>query len=84
MQNIGSVLNEQGKYEEALEHYNKSLEIDPKVFGTDEHATIATTLQNIGSVLNEQGKYNEALEHYNKSLEIDRKVFGTDEHSSIA
>jgi tetratricopeptide (TPR) repeat protein len=51
LQNIGSVLNEQGKYEEALEHFKKSLEIKRKVYGTDEHANIATTLQNFASVL---------------------------------
>jgi tetratricopeptide (TPR) repeat protein len=54
------------------------------VFGTDEHATIATTLSNIGQVLFNHGKYAEALDHLNKSLEIDRKVFGTDEHATIA
>ncbi len=67
LSNIGLVLDNQGKYEEALEHYNKSLEIDRKVFGTDKHATIATSLSNIGLVLDDQGKYEEALEHYNKS-----------------
>jgi tetratricopeptide (TPR) repeat protein len=54
------------------------------VFGTDEHAKIATTLFNIGQVLFYQGKYAEALDHYNKSLEINRKLFGTDEHATIA
>jgi tetratricopeptide (TPR) repeat protein len=54
------------------------------VFGTDEHATIATMLSNIGLVLDNQSQYEEALEHYNKSLEINRIVFRTDEHASIA
>jgi tetratricopeptide (TPR) repeat protein len=63
----------QGKFEEALEHYNKSLEIDIKVFETDEHAFIATTLQNIGSVLKLQGKYVEAFYCYKKSLKNRKK-----------
>ena len=64
--------------------YIKSLEIDGKLFRTDEHTTIAISLFKIGLVLDKQGKYEEALEHYNKSLEIDRKVFGNDEHAWIA
>jgi tetratricopeptide (TPR) repeat protein len=64
LSNIGSVLSNQGKYEEALNHYNKSLEINRKVFGTDEHAIIATTLSNISKVLSNQGKYEEALNHF--------------------
>jgi len=60
------------------------LEIDRKVFETDEHAFIATTFQNIGSVLNLQGKYVEAFYCYKKLLKIERKVFDTDEHASIS
>ena len=39
-----------GKYQEALENYNKSLEINIKVYGTDDHANIAITFNNIGNV----------------------------------
>ena len=48
---IGKIMGMQGKYKEALEHYNESLEINRKLYGTDENATINTTLQNIGLVL---------------------------------
>ena len=39
---IGSVLDDQGKYPEALEYYNKSLEIMIKVHGQD-HPLVADT-----------------------------------------
>jgi tetratricopeptide (TPR) repeat protein len=84
LNNIGLVLKNQGKNDEALVYFNKSLDIYRKVFGTEEHSSIATTLNNIGSVLENQGKNDEALVYYNKSLDINRKVFGTEEHSSIA
>ena len=35
--NIGSVHDSQGKYEEALDYYNRALEIDIKISGHDHH-----------------------------------------------
>jgi tetratricopeptide (TPR) repeat protein len=50
LNNIGTVYADLSKHEDALDSYSKSLEIQRKIFGTDEHSSIADTLNNIGSV----------------------------------
>ena len=73
----GSVLDDQGKYPEALEYYNKPLEIKAKVHGQD-RPLVASTYNNIGEVYRHQAKYLEALEMYDKSLKIEIKVHSPD------
>ncbi|CAJ1950104.1 unnamed protein product [Cylindrotheca closterium] len=80
--NIGNVLREQGKSEEAMKQYQKGLEIKLKVNGADD-ISIAETHDNIGHVMREQGKSKKAMEQYKKGLEIKLKVLGQ-EHSSTA
>ena len=43
------VYNEQGKYEEALPHYLKGLEIREKYLG-GEHLDVAESLNNLGNL----------------------------------
>ena len=64
--NIGLVYDRQGKYEEALEYYQKSLDIKIRVVGGD-HPNVATSYNNIGNVYNRQGQYERALEYYQSS-----------------
>src|SRR6476660_1057256 len=52
------------EYNEAIEYYDKALEIDPKHVGA---------LNNTGKVLDNLGKYNEAIVYYDKALQIDPK-----------
>jgi tetratricopeptide (TPR) repeat protein len=52
------------EYNEAIECYDKALEIDPKD---------ADTLNNKGNALDNLGKHKEAIECYDKALEIDPK-----------
>ena len=59
----------QGKYEEALDYYNKALTIRINKLGED-HPDVATTYNNIANVYDSQGKYEEALDYYNKALTI--------------
>ena len=51
-----------GKYEEAIEDYNKSIEINPQ---------IPVAYNNRGLAKEALGKYKEALDDYNKAIEID-------------
>ena len=57
----GDLLISEKRYEEALEAFNKALEINPK----NEYA-----LSNKGIALVNLGRYEEALEAFNKALEI--------------
>ena len=73
--NVGNVLDDMGKYEEALVHLQKGLEIKLKLLGSD-HPSVAASYSSMGVVLERTGKYEEALEMYSKSLEIDIRVHG--------
>jgi tetratricopeptide (TPR) repeat protein len=57
----GLALNNLGKYNEAIEYYDKALQIDPK------HAY---PWNNKGNALNSLGKYEEAIKYIDKSLEL--------------
>jgi tetratricopeptide (TPR) repeat protein len=57
-------LNNLRKYNEAIECYDKALEIDPKY---------VYALNNKGLALDNLRKYNEAIECYDKALKIDPK-----------
>jgi len=53
--NLGQMLEEEGRFEDALSHYRAALEADPG--GQD-------ALNNIGNVLYKEGRYDEAIRHY--------------------
>ena len=83
LNNIGAVLESQGRYTEASAHYERSLAIKLKVHGTEEHPDVALSLNNMGTVLFAQGRYAEAATHYERSLAIKLKVHGTEEHPDV-
>ena len=64
--NIGLVYNTQGKYEEALEYYQKSLDIEIRVVGGD-HPDVATSFNNIGEVYWMKGDQENALVQHQKA-----------------
>ncbi len=64
--NIAIIYRKQGKYEEALEVYTKSLDIMTRIYGGDNHLDVAKSYNNIGNVYDSQGKYEEALEYSQK------------------
>ena len=59
---MGIIYSRQNKYEEALENYNKSLEIMRKL-GKENSLQTARTMNSIGAVYDDQSKYKEALEY---------------------
>ena len=81
---MGTVLYKQGRYTEAVTHYERSLAIRLKVHGTEEHSDVAATLINFGLLLQKQGRYAEARTHFERSLAIKIKVHGTEEHPDVA
>ncbi len=70
--NMGNILNQQGKHDEALEHFSIGLAI---ALGTEgETALAASFLINIGSVVLKQNKLDEAMEKYVSALRIYEKA----------
>ena len=62
LNNLGNVLIDQKKLDEAIAGYRKAIEIDPK------HAVAH---YNLGLALREQKKLDEAIAAYRKAIEID-------------
>jgi tetratricopeptide (TPR) repeat protein len=67
---MGSILDEQGKHEEAIEHYSIGLAISLE----GETALAADLLLNIGAVLLRQNKVDEAMEKFVSALRIYEKA----------
>jgi tetratricopeptide (TPR) repeat protein len=59
--NLGIALNERGKTDEAIAHYQRAIELRP---------SYAEAHYNLARLLAEKGKLNEAVTHYEKTLEI--------------
>ena len=79
---ICSPRSAKGNYADALEYYNKALEIWQEFYG-ERHPNVAICYHNIGLVLKNQGNYSEALEYYKKSLEINKEIYG-ERHPDVA
>jgi tetratricopeptide (TPR) repeat protein len=70
---LGRIKNDQGKYAEAIECYEKSLEINQKTLPAN-HPYLATSYNNIGQVYYNMGEYSKALSYYEKALKIRQKT----------
>ncbi|CAF2143882.1 unnamed protein product, partial [Rotaria magnacalcarata] len=79
---FGTLQHQQGKYPEATNFYEKSLEIERKTLPEDD-ASLAATYGNIGGVYDNMGEYSKALEYYEKDLEIMKKALPPT-HPSLA
>lgn len=60
--NLGHVLGQQGKYDEAVPHFAEALRIKPDFFDA---------LINMGVTLLEQGKPAEAISYYHRALDVE-------------
>lgn len=58
---LGNVFQEEGKWDEAIKHYEQALRIFPGY---------ATAHNNLGNVLAKQGKIDETIKHYEMSIRI--------------
>jgi serine/threonine-protein kinase len=80
--NLGNVLADQGKYEEARRQYERELAITERVHGA-EHPQTARALANLGTVLQSLGHYDEAQRSFERALAIWEAAYGP-EHPMIA
>jgi len=70
----GSLLQDQGKYEDALRNYKRALEIMEEV-GRDQ-PELAATHNSLGTLYEDMGDDLKAQEHFEKCLDIQSKTVG--------
>jgi tetratricopeptide (TPR) repeat protein len=81
---LGEILYESGRYENALQYYQEKLETQRARFGAEAHPDIAASLMFMGVILYQLGRYHEALKCHHESLEISKNVYKAPSHPSIA
>ena len=64
--NLGNVYKNQGRYDLAVEMYQKAVEIDQR---TGDEPGLAADYGNLGTVHLELGNYTQAIEMHQKALE---------------
>jgi tetratricopeptide (TPR) repeat protein len=60
-ENLGVLLGDQGRIEEAMEHFHKAIQINPNNY---------KALNDLGVALAAKGRFDEAIENYRKALQI--------------
>ena len=71
--NLGNVLDREGKVKQAIDHYVKALQINPN---------FPKAHNNLGNALAGQGKMDEAVAHYSKALQVNPDFAGA--HNNLA
>ena len=84
-QNMGSILLEEGAYDEARNYLVKAIDEAAKTYGTESHE-YASAQSKLGSLFEEVGYYDLALEYFNKAHNILVKTHGerSPEHAEIS
>jgi tetratricopeptide (TPR) repeat protein len=73
--NLGFLLNNQGRIEEAMEHYHKAIQINPN---------FSDAQYNLGIALAAKGRFDEAIENYRKAIQINPNFSDTLSNLGIA
>ena len=79
LNNLGTVLRAQGKYDEAADCYEQALEFFRKATPRDLFP-IAHGLANLADLMQEARKYDKAGDYYLQSLEMLRKIYPVESH----
>ena len=82
LNNLASLLENIGQYEEAEYFYEQALQIRQELLG-EEHSDVAESLINLGGLYYNLGQYKEAEPLFEQGLQITRKLFG-EEHAEVA
>jgi CHAT domain-containing protein/tetratricopeptide (TPR) repeat protein len=79
LNNLGAVLQNQGRYAQAREQFQLVLQMTqrlyPKERYPDGHPDLALGLNNLGGVLSDQGDYAGALEQYRLALKMRQRLY---------
>ena len=75
--NLGSVLQDLGDFQEARKCYERALKIDEQVYGPD-HPDVARDVNNLGMVLQVLGDRLSAKKCLKRALKIYEKSLGSD------
>jgi tetratricopeptide (TPR) repeat protein/predicted Ser/Thr protein kinase len=78
---MGVLLDSQGKLDEAEPYYREALEKERRVLG-EEHPVTLTSINNMGFLMQAQGKLSEAEPYFREALEKRRRLSG-EEHPEI-
>ncbi|MFH2043583.1 MAG: DUF3856 domain-containing protein [Pseudomonadota bacterium] len=81
---LANALVELGRYDEAVEAFNKSLGITKQIYGTEAHPDYATSIHGLANALVRLGRYEEAVEAFNQSLSIKKRIYGSVTHPDYA
>jgi tetratricopeptide (TPR) repeat protein len=81
--NLGSVLTDQGKYEEAEAMHRRALQGYEKVLGP-EHPNTLTSMHNLAFNLKQLGKVSDALSLLKKYADLRNKMLGSDHPHAIS
>ena len=79
---MGNYVMRQGNASQAIEYYEKALEIFKSFYG-ENHPSVASTLGNLGNARSALGEKKRAIEYYEKVLEITKSFHGA-HHPSVA
>merc|ERR1719198_1521722 len=76
LNNIGSILHDEGKFQDALDKYLNALKVNMATVGND-HPETAATHNSLGTLYQDAGDDTSAQKHFEKCLEIQLTTVGT-------
>ncbi|MBN1211965.1 MAG: tetratricopeptide repeat protein [candidate division Zixibacteria bacterium] len=77
LNNLGIIIYDQGRYEDAESLHKRALAIDEKTYGLD-HQNVAIDLSNLAFLFHSLGRFDEAVQMYSRILAIFEKTLGVD------
>ncbi|MEO1301405.1 MAG: tetratricopeptide repeat protein, partial [Bacteroidota bacterium] len=84
LRELGNGLSQLGKYVEALEYSQQAIDMQKRIYGSQDHPEIARSLNNIGSHLSHLGKHKDALTYSQEALDMQKRLFSDQDHLDIA
>ncbi|KAI1439328.1 hypothetical protein F5Y02DRAFT_143448, partial [Annulohypoxylon stygium] len=80
--NVAESYSQLGKYNEAEQMYQQTLELRERVLGRENPSTL-DSMNNLAEVFRSQGKYEEAEQMHRQTLELTERVLGRENPSTL-